>query len=161
MVFATIISIVSCDSHSEQATDNKSDTNDPNYVSNKLDEINKKTDQVKGFINDIPKFLESINAIQKAEKEIADKIASDEAKVKAAKGVGRKKRYAEPQVAAGESYKPENVNVISKDELVHHSIDYINNTLPEVKSKLVSFHFFLRLFWARSNAIYASAIEYC
>lgn len=143
VIISLLIPIITCDS-SEQATDKSIDPSDPHFVDKKLAEINKKTDQVKGFINDIPKFLDSIHTIQKAEKDLADKITSDEAKIKAAQG--RSKRAVAPQadMMAGERYKADSNNVInsntvmSKDELVDHSIDYINNTLPEVKSKLVS-----------------------
>ncbi|KAI5745758.1 hypothetical protein M8J76_014019 [Diaphorina citri] len=140
LLLSLLITIVSCDSD-QATTDNKSDdTNDLNFVDKKLDEINKKTDQVKGFIDDIPKFLQSIHDIEKAEKEIADKIGADEDKIKAAQGAGRRKRNASPENdnMAGESFKADNTNVMSKDELVNHSIDYINNTLPEVKLKLVN-----------------------
>lgn len=145
LLLSLLITIVSCDSD-QATTDNKSDdTNDLNFVDKKLDEINKKTDQVKGFIDDIPKFLQSIHDIEKAEKEIADKIGADEDKIKAAQGAGRRKRNASPENdnMAGESFKADNTNVMSKDELVNHSIDYINNTLPEVKLKLVSFDLIL------------------
>lgn len=84
-----LLTAVHCDSGSENA-DDKANT-DPHFVDNKLDEINKKTDQVKGFIQDIPKFLDSIHAIEKAEKEIADKIESGEEKVRAAQRAQRKK----------------------------------------------------------------------
>lgn len=136
VIISVVISYVTCDSQSEQTTDNKSiDTNDPAFVDKKLDEISKKTDQVKGFINDIPKFLDGIRDIQKAEKQLADKMTSDEAKIKAAQGRSKRDLVASQ---AGERVKADNINVMTKDELIDHSIDYINNTLPEVKSKLVS-----------------------
>ncbi|KAL1462725.1 hypothetical protein WDU94_014538 [Cyamophila willieti] len=135
ILLSALITLAFCDSQSGQASDNTNDQNDPHFVDNKLDEIKKKTDQVKGFIDDIPKFLQSIHDIEKAEKALADNLGSDVAKIKAAQAGGSRKKRG---VEAGESFKADNVNVMSKDELVHQSIDYINNTLPEVKSKLVS-----------------------